>query len=106
MKTYMESSLGEEEKKEKIREMLDTGWEIVRSIPNEPVYQCCVNTELNNTNFLVDEKGYTYLVDWEKPLYARSGAGPRTFSGTDNDILEDGCAVRKRGDVRFPRYIY
>lgn len=65
MKTYMESSLGEEEKKEKIREMLDTGWEIVRSIPNEPVYQCCVNTELNNTNFLVDEKGYTYLVDWE-----------------------------------------
>lgn len=37
VKTYMESSLGEEEKKEKIREMLDTGWEIVRSIPNEPV---------------------------------------------------------------------
>lgn len=70
VKTYMESSLGEEEKKEKIREMLDTGWEIVRSIPNESVYQCCVNTELNNTNFLVDENGYTYLVDWEKPLYA------------------------------------
>lgn len=70
VKKYMESPLGEEKKKEKIREMLDTGWEIVKSIPNEPVYQCCINTELNNTNFLVEENGYTYLVDWEKPLYA------------------------------------
>ncbi len=33
VKTYMESSLGEEEKKEKIREMLDTGWEIVKKHP-------------------------------------------------------------------------
>lgn len=70
VKTYMESPLGEDSKKKKMREMLDTGWEIVKSIPNEPVYQCCVNTELNNTNFLVDETGYTRLVDWEKPLYA------------------------------------
>ncbi len=29
---------------------------------------CIVNTELNNANFLINEGGRSYLVDWEKPL--------------------------------------
>ena len=29
---------------------------------------CMVNTELNSGNFLVNEDGQSYLVDWEKPL--------------------------------------
>jgi aminoglycoside phosphotransferase (APT) family kinase protein len=29
---------------------------------------CMVNTELNSGNFLINEKGQSYLVDWEKPL--------------------------------------
>lgn len=33
-------------------------------------YRCCINTELNNTNFLVNpDTGFTSLIDWEKPLY-------------------------------------
>jgi aminoglycoside phosphotransferase (APT) family kinase protein len=33
-------------------------------------YRCCINTELNSTNFLINEKGKrSYLIDWEKPLY-------------------------------------
>ncbi len=33
--------------------------------------RCCINTELNSTNFLVDDGngGFVRLVDWEKPLY-------------------------------------
>ena len=31
--------------------------------------RCCINTELNSTNFLIDENGFARLVDWEKPLY-------------------------------------
>ena len=29
---------------------------------------CMVNTELNSGNFLINENGTSYLVDWEKPL--------------------------------------
>ena len=32
-------------------------------------YQCCINTELNSTNFLINGDGRKdYLIDWEKPL--------------------------------------
>ena len=30
--------------------------------------RCIVNTELNSGNFLIDPRGRSYLVDWEKPL--------------------------------------
>lgn len=29
---------------------------------------CIVNTELNSGNFLINENGHSYLIDWEKPL--------------------------------------
>ena len=32
-------------------------------------YRCCINTELNSTNFLIGgENKPNYLIDWEKPL--------------------------------------
>ena len=35
-----------------------------------PSYRCCINTELNSTNFLINGAGKgNYLIDWEKPLY-------------------------------------
>lgn len=68
-RVYEESPLGDAEKKRKIRHMLDLGWERVDSLPRAP-YKCCINTELNSTNFLINgEEGGNYLVDWEKPLY-------------------------------------
>lgn len=70
VKTYMDSSLGREETKAKIRRMLDAGWEMIQKIPVEDTYHCCINTELNSTNFLINGKGGpNYLIDWEKPLY-------------------------------------
>ena len=50
--------------------MLDAGWEMIQKIPVEDTYHCCINTELNSTNFLINGKGGpNYLIDWEKPLY-------------------------------------
>lgn len=70
VKTYMESPLGEEEKKGQIRRMLDAGWEMLKQFPNEETRRCCINTELNSTNFLINGQGKgNYLIDWEKPLY-------------------------------------
>lgn len=66
---YKNSPLGDQKKKEKISSMLKLGWEKIHH-SKETSYRCCINTELNSTNFLVDgEHNHTYLVDWEKPLY-------------------------------------
>lgn len=70
VKTYMESPLGDEETKKRIRTLLDKGWKRIEEIPVEDTYCCCINTELNSTNFLINgADGTDYLIDWEKPLY-------------------------------------
>lgn len=66
---YEESGLGDKEKKRKIRRLLEKGWEKADILPKAP-YCCCINTELNSTNFLINGEGKgNYLIDWEKPIY-------------------------------------
>ena len=68
-RTYEESSLGDEGKKRKIRRLLNRGWDRADILP-KPAYRCCINTELNSTNFLINGEGNgNYLIDWEKPIY-------------------------------------
>ena len=70
VKTYMDSPLGDDGTKKQIREMLDMGWRRLEKVKKQEVYRCCINTELNSTNFLTGgQGGWTYLIDWEKPLY-------------------------------------
>lgn len=66
---YENSLLADRQKAAKIREMLDKVWEKADSL-DKPAYRCCINTELNSTNFLINGEGKdNYLIDWEKPLY-------------------------------------
>ncbi len=92
--TYMDSPLGDEGKKAKIRKMLDLGWKRVDSL-KESSYKCCINTELNSTNFLIGDEG-EYLIDWEKPLYGDPAqdlghflAPTTTFWKTDVILTQD-----------------
>jgi aminoglycoside phosphotransferase (APT) family kinase protein len=70
---YMESPLGDPVTKGRIRELLDMAWDLKNA--SDPAsadspYRCCINTELNSTNFLINDRGKrSYLIDWEKPLY-------------------------------------
>ncbi len=47
---------------------------LIREIGQFPLHsvsaakRCIVNTELNSGNFLINDTGLSYLVDWEKPL--------------------------------------
>ena len=50
--------------------MLDTMGERIKAVKMISPYLCCINTELNNTNFLINPQGQNSLIDWEKPLYA------------------------------------
>jgi hypothetical protein len=68
--TYMESESGDDSVKKRLRRLLDRGHDIAESIKEDrKIRRCCINTELNSTNFLVDDKDFVRLVDWEKPLY-------------------------------------
>lgn len=70
VKTYMESGKGDDSIKRRLRALLDKGHEIAGGIEDDKdLRRCCINTELNSTNFLVDDDGFVRLVDWEKPLY-------------------------------------
>ena len=69
---YMSSPLGDDGTKRLIRTLLDKGWKFRESSGSgntDIPYRCCINTELNSTNFLINTDGRDYLIDWEKPLY-------------------------------------
>ncbi|MDY2626879.1 MAG: aminoglycoside phosphotransferase family protein [Lachnospiraceae bacterium] len=69
-RVYWNSPFAQDEKKKKIRRMLDEGWKKIQTADMENIYRCCINTELNSTNFLINGAGYpNYLIDWEKPVY-------------------------------------
>lgn len=70
IQTYYDSELGDPKKKEQIRRLLKAGQDKVDKVKDYCGYRCCINTELNSGNFLINGEGKeNYLVDWEKPLY-------------------------------------
>ena len=81
----------------KIRQMLDRGWKRCREAAAFKGYECCINTELNSTNFLINGEGKgNYLVDWEKPVYGEPAqdlghflAPTTTFWKTDVILDQD-----------------
>ena len=95
-RVYEESELAEPHKKAQIRKMLDLCKEKTSQMADYAGYKCCINTELNSTNFLINEFGKSYLIDWEKPLYGDPGqdlghylAPTTTFWKTDVILNED-----------------
>lgn len=52
--------------------------ELIREISRLPLTEsssapkCIVNTEVNSGNFLINERGKSYLIDWEKPLLSEA----------------------------------
>ena len=106
---YMESDLADDSIRGRIRRMLDIGWARIDALHSDMAgskpegaldasaerYRCCINTELNSTNFLINDDGMSYLVDWEKPLYGEPAqdlghflAPTTTFWKTDVILTE------------------
>jgi len=93
---YEQSELADQNKRKQIRRMLDLCRQKVKSMKDYDGYRCCINTELNSTNFLINTEGKSYLIDWEKPLYGDPGqdlghflAPTTTFWKTDVVLSEE-----------------
>lgn len=70
VETYYHSELGEVSKKKQIERMLSAGQKMADEVKDYDGYCCCINTELNSGNFLINGAGKpNYLIDWEKPLF-------------------------------------
>ena len=69
-KHYTKSNYADEKITNRIRKLLDKGWEMSDSQKDSfnGLYKCLINTELNSTNFLINEAGKNYLIDWEKAV--------------------------------------
>ncbi len=66
---YYNSPLQHKEITEFLQKLVEQGKEIVKNSNTKVHYQCCINTELNSGNFLINKNStQNFLVDWEKPL--------------------------------------
>lgn len=66
---YLDSPLGDAPTKRTVRDLLELAWGKVDDLKGVPFPRCIINTELNNTNFLMNGAEKGYLIDWEKPLF-------------------------------------
>lgn len=93
---YKNSAVAIPEKVQKIEELMQMAYQKAKELTDTSYENVCINTELNNFNFLVNEQtGSVSLIDWEKPLWGDPAqdighmlAPTTTFWRTDV-ILED-----------------
>lgn len=96
---YLSSDIGDQETKDSLMEIIALGWKRKESYDIKGAggsYRCIINTELNSTNFLINDEGKSYLIDWEKPLYGDPAqdlghflAPTTTFWKTDVILTEE-----------------
>ena len=69
-KHYTGSKSADKDIENRIRRLLDQGLAMSKSgeVHFDGLYRCLINTELNSTNFLINEDGKNYLIDWEKAV--------------------------------------
>ncbi len=72
LQIYLDSDLAEPDLKTYLQEVRDWANQVRHREAyyiNDP-WNCIINTEVNNTNWIIDRKaGTLHLVDWEKPLW-------------------------------------
>ena len=57
------------------------------------MYRCIVNTELNSTNFLINDSGMSYLCDWEKPVISEPAQDLGHFLAPTTTFWKTDCIL-------------
>ena len=67
---YLDSKAAKREIKQQIIKLLERAENEIKSFDWSFSRVSIINTELNNTNFLINKGENSYLIDWEKPLFS------------------------------------
>ena len=67
-RTYQDASIADRTVRRRIERMLEAGYARISERNTESRCSSIINTELNSGNFLMNDGGRDYLIDWEKPL--------------------------------------
>jgi len=96
---YLNSDLASHEARQLITSLLEYGKKVVESA-RDTGKRCLINTELNSGNFLVNDD-ITYLVDWEKPLYACPGQDLGHFLAPTTTLWKTDSILTEREIQKF-----
>ena len=96
-KKYDQSDLADPEVRRKIQALLEKG----KNIKGQGLgSRTIINSELNSGNFLINPEATSYLIDWEKPIFAYPAqdlghflAPTTTFWKTDHILNQDEVAA-------------
>lgn len=94
---YQNSKYAQKETISYISHLMDMAWKKAKAATTDKYQVCCINTELNNCNFLVNrDTHFVSLIDWEKPLLGDPAqdlghmlAPTTTFWKTDTILSDD-----------------
>ena len=94
---YQNSKYARKETYSWISQLMNMACEKAKGAASDQYQACCINTELNNCNFLVDkDTHFVSLIDWEKPLFGDPAqdlghmlAPTTTFWKTDTILSDD-----------------
>lgn len=102
---YENNESADKSKKDKIRKMLKRVNELSKSESTLNCHSCCINTELNSSNFLVN-KEKAFLVDWEKPIIGEAAQDLAHFLAPTTSFWKtDIILSRKEQDDFISDYI-
>lgn len=96
-KVYDDYEFHNIETAQKINKLMKLAYQKAELLAQDNYQNVCINTELNNHNFIVNEEtGFVSLIDWEKPLWGDPAqdlghmlAPTTTFWKTDRLLSED-----------------
>ena len=103
-RVYEQSELADQNKRKQIRRMLDICRQKVENMGDYEGYKCCINTEVNSTNFLINEDGKSYLIDWEKPLLGDPGQDLGHFLAPTTTFWKTDVILNEKETEDFIKY--
>lgn len=100
---YYRSSLGDVSTKRQIERLMETGWKRLKEQGFQTAKPCCINTELNSGNFLVDvsQKTPCHVIDWEKPLYGDAAQDLGHFLAPTTTFWKTDVILEKEEEEAF-----
>ena len=89
-------------------ELLQTLLERAEQRPGktDPLPKCILNTELNSGNFLVDEAGTVFLVDWEKPILGEAAQDLGHFLAPTTTCWKTDVVLSEQEKLEFLKHYH